>query len=750
MRQETLLLTGMSCSACSSRIEKVVNKMDGVDNMAVNLLKNKGQVTYDESRVDLPTIIARIEKLGFGAAPEAALPAVAVAQAPAEDPLAAMKTRLLGSLIFTVPVFYLHMGSMYNWPLPQVLLGQEGLLLSALLQLLFAIPVLFLGRAYFSQGFKNLWDGAPNMDTLIAIGSGASLAYGLYGLLGLAYAFGYQQLELLPAFTDALYFEAAAMILTLITLGKFLEARAKSHTSDAISKLMALTPPVAIVERHGLQGEIPLEEVVVGDVLIVKAGAGVPVDGTIIEGTGTLDESLLTGESLPVDKNVGAKVIGGTINTSGYFKMEATAVGNNTALANIIRLVDEATTSKAPIAKLADKISGIFVPVVITLSALAGLGWYVAGAGSHFAFTAAISVLVISCPCALGLATPTAIMVGTGRGATQGLLIKSATALEAAEKIDTVVLDKTGTLTQGKPVVKNIVVALGSEAELLALAASLEKLSQHPLGVAIVAKAEAEGLSLEAAHSFQLLPGQGMKATIGEKTYYAGNEALLGELGLTTELTALGEKLALLGETPLYFMEETRVIGLISLADTLKETSAAAVAQLKALGLQVLMLTGDNNRTAAAIAEEAGVDGFYGQVLPEDKAGIIGQLQAQGHKVAMVGDGINDAPALAKAHVGIAIGAGTDIAMEAADIVLMGSDLGGVTKALKLSQGVMTNIKQNLFWAFIYNAIGIPVAAGLLYPSLGLLLNPMLAAGAMSCSSVSVVTNALRLRFLRL
>ena len=676
-----------------------------------------------------------------------------------------MRRRLLLSLAFTTPLFYLHMGLMYGWPLPSFVLGQQNLLVASLLQLFCCLPVVITGYKYFYHGLRNLVNRAPNMDSLIAIGSGAAFVYGLYGLLGLAYAFGHQKLDLIQGFYDALYFESAAMILALITLGKFLEARAKSHTSDALKALMQLRPKTALVERHGIQGEIPLNEVTLGDILIVKSGASVPVDGLILEGSGALDESAITGESIPVDKLVGDKVTGGTINKSGYFKMEATAIGADTTLAKIIALVEEATSSKAPIAKLADKISGIFVPVVITIALTAACIWLILGESWHFALTIAISVLVISCPCALGLATPTAIMVGTGRGAKQGILIKSATALETAHKVDTVILDKTGTVTEGKPVVTDVLPEAGlSEAELLQLAAALEQLSEHPLGQAIVQKAQELELASDKqattdtkeqpallATDYQALPGRGFLATLNNERYAAGNLLLMEEQGVElTQLRNTHATLATAGKTPLYFAQGSRLLGTIAVADTVKPTSKAAIAQLQKQGLKVIMLTGDNAATAEAIRRQVGLDEAIAEVLPQDKELHIRTLQEQGHVVAMVGDGINDAPALARADVGIAIGAGTDVAIEAADMVLIKSDLQDVARAIGLSKSVMKNIKENLFWAFIYNTIGIPLAAGLFYPPFGWLLNPMIAAAAMSCSSVSVVTNALRLRFIKL
>lgn len=752
MKKQLLDITGMSCSACSSRIEKVVNRMQGVEQMSVNLLKNNAHVTFDESVVDEKAIIARIEKLGFGARVHAANVAAPVPQQDtAAQEMEEMRQRLIGSLLFAGLVFYQHMGRMWGWPLPSFILGQENELINALLQMLWCIPVLFIDRKYFIHGVRNLLSGAPNMDSLIAVGSGASFIYGLYSVFGMAYAFGHNRLDLLPGFADALYFEASAVILALVTVGKFMEARAKSHTSDAIKALMNLTPKTALVERHGLQGEIPVEEVVTGDVLIVKSGASVPVDGKIIEGSAALDESALTGESLPVDKTIGDKVIGGTINRSGYFKMEATAIGADTALAKIIALVDEATSSKAPIAKLADKVSGYFVPAVIGIAVLAAVVWLALGASWHFALTIAISVLVISCPCALGLATPTAIMVGTGSGAKSGILIKSATALETAHKIDTVILDKTGTITAGKPVVTDILPIKITENELLAFAAGLEKLSEHPLGEAIVVAAEAKQLVLPEAGNYKQIPGQGVTAELAGAECAAGNLKLLEALDVdVSSLMERYDKLAAQGKTPLYFVRAGELLGCIAVADTVKPTSREAIGKLQAMGLRVLMVTGDNQATAEAIRVQVGVDEAVAQVLPQDKEAVIRKLQQEGHIVAMVGDGINDAPALARADIGIAIGAGTDIAIEAADMVLIKSDLLDVAKAICLSRSVMTNIKENLFWAFIYNAVGIPFAAGVFYTAFGWLLNPLIAAAAMSCSSVSVVTNALRLRFIKL
>lgn len=747
MRKELYDISGMSCSACSARIEKVVGKLPGVQQLSVNLLKNSMTITYDETQLQPDKITAKIAALGFGAALHQQQQQRQTQPEPAEDEAFALRQRFIYSLCFTLPLFYLAMGRMYGWPLPQIFLGDANALVNALTQMLLALPVLVLGRSYFQHGFANLLHKAPNMDSLIALGSSASFFYGLYAIYRMAWLLGHGQSEAAAHFSHQLYFESAAMILTLITLGKFLEARAKKKTSAAITALMQLTPKTALVERHGLQGEIPLEEVINGDILIVKAGAAVPTDGIITEGNGSLDESAITGESLPVDKLVGDKVIGGTINKNGYFKMQVTAVGDNTALAKIISLVDEATSSKAPIARLADKISGIFVPVVMTVAVAAGIYWLLAGAETEFAFTAAISVLVISCPCALGLATPTAIMVGTGKGASAGILIKSAAALETAHSIDTVILDKTGTVTLGQPQITDIIACSVSEKELLAIAAALEKLSEHALGATIVAAAAEKQLTLPQASDYRMLPGQGISAVINGRTCYGGNQQLMNHAGI--DISSLHEQalqLAQEGKTPLFFADDKKLLGLIAVADTVKSTSTAAIRRLQTMGLQVIMVTGDNQITAGAIGRSTGISRVISGVLPEEKEKIVRQLQQQGHKVAMVGDGINDAPALTRADVGIAIGAGTDIAMEAADIVLMKSDLQDVPKAISLSKAVIKNIRENLFWAFFYNAVGIPIAAGLFYSSFGLQLNPMLAAAAMSFSSVSVVSNALRLR----
>ena len=754
MRKEQFDITGMTCSACSSRVEGCVVKLPGVKEVSVNLLKNSMVVSYDEAQLSTAGIVEAVENTGYGAFPKGAPQRKAEAKAEistAQTEYKAMKQRLLLSAVFTLPLFYISMGHMMNWPMPSWLLGMENALVFAFTQFLLLLPVLVINSKYFKVGFRSLLKGSPNMDSLIAIGSGAAAVYGIYAIYKIGIGMGHGDMELVHTFMMDLYFESAGMILTLITLGKTLEARAKGKTSDAITKLMNLAPKVATVERDGQELQLPVEDVQFGDILIVKAGESIPVDGIVVEGNSSVDESALTGESIPVEKHIGDKVIGATINKSGYIKMQATKVGDDTTLAQIIRLVDEATSSKAPIAKLADKVSGVFVPVVIAIAVIATIVWLLAGYGLEFALSIGISVLVISCPCALGLATPTAIMVGTGKGATNGILIKSAEALETAHSIDTVVLDKTGTITQGTPAVTDIL--LGGEIskqELLQIAASLEKLSEHPLSEAIVAEAEKAGYTSLSVSDFQQIPGQGITGTIHAERILAGNRRLMEAHSVPVgELMDQGEALASDGKTPLFFAKGGKLLGVIAVADVVKPTSAQAVAQLSSMGIEVVMLTGDNTRTAEAIRRQVGVDRVVAEVFPQDKEQEIRRLQNEGKKVAMVGDGINDAPALARADVGIAIGAGTDIAMESADIVLMKSDLLDVVTAIQLSKATIRNIKQNLFWAFIYNIIGIPVAAGLFFLPFALKLNPMIGAFAMSFSSVFVVTNALRLRWFK-
>ncbi|MDL2258784.1 heavy metal translocating P-type ATPase [Eubacteriales bacterium OttesenSCG-928-K08] len=748
MKKETFAITGMTCSACSARIEKTISRLDGVEQVSVNLLTNSMSVTFDEKLLSTKSIIDKVTDLGFGA--QAQQKEKKQNKAPtqtADEQTKKLKNRLIVSLVFTVPLFYIAMGEMSGWPLPSFLVGMENVMVYALTQFLLALPVIIAGGPYFRVGFKNLIKRSPNMDSLIAIGSGSALLYGIFALYKIAWGLGHGDMEMAHQFMMSLYFESSAMILALITLGKYFEARTKSRTSEAIVRLMDLAPKTATVLRGGKEQTIAAEEIVSGDILIVKAGESVPADGVITDGYSSVDESAITGESLPVEKQVGDRVTGGTINKTGYFKMEATAVGEDTALAKIIQLVDEATSSKAPIAKLADKISGIFVPAVISIAIIATVVWLLLGKSFEFSLSIGISVLVISCPCALGLATPTAIMVGTGRGATNGILIKSAESLEIAHSINTVVLDKTGTVTQGRPAVTDILPIKTNESELLSIAASLEKLSGHPLAEPIIAKAKEAGAQILEARAYELLPGQGILGEIGGRQCFAGNRRLMEAKGIDISAHSNVEKqLADEGKTPLYFARENELLGIIAVADIVKPTSKAAIARMQEMGLEVIMLTGDNARTAEAIKRQVGLERVISEVLPEDKEREVRRLQEQGRKVAMVGDGINDAPALARADVGIAIGAGTDVAIESADIGLIKSDLMDVPSAISLSRAVMRNIRQNLFWAFIYNTIGIPVAAGLLYGAFNILLNPMIAAAAMSFSSVSVVLNALRLR----
>ena len=753
--QEKYNVAGMTCAACQARVQKSVSNLTGVQECNVNLLKNSMVVTYDDKNVNSGQIIAAVEKAGYGASLQQAKgKSAAQAVSPVDTvkkEYETMKRRVIWSFVFTIPLFYISMGHMMGWPLPGFFLGTENSMIYALTLFLLALPVAIINNKYYRMGFKTLFHGSPNMESLIALGSGASLAYGVYALYKIAWGFGYGDLAMVNQFTHDLYFEGAGTILTLITLGKFFEARAKGRTSDAINKLMNLAPKKATVVRNGVETVIPAEEVEKGDILIVKAGESVPVDGVLLEGSGSVDESAITGESIPVDKQAGDKVIGATINQSGYFRMRADKVGDETALSQIIKLVDEATSSKAPIAKLADKVAGIFVPIVIGIALLAMVVWLICGATFEFAMTIAVSVLVVSCPCALGLATPTAIMVGTGRGASNGILIKSAEALETAHSVNVVVMDKTGTITQGKPVVTDLACQSGvTEDYLLQIAASLEKLSEHPLARAIVAEAEKRNTQFLPVEQFEQIPGQGIKGSIQGLACLAGNQKLLNAEGIHDEaLEQLQDQMADQGKTPLFFAAAGKLIGMVAVADVVKPTSKQAIADLQTMGIEVVMLTGDHKKTAEAIRKQVGVDRVVAEVLPQDKEREVRSLQASGKKVAMVGDGINDAPALARADVGIAIGAGTDVAMESADIVLMRNDLLDVTGAIELSKATMRNIKENLFWAFFYNIIGIPIAAGCWYTAFHLKMNPMVAALAMSFSSVFVVSNALRLRFFK-
>ncbi len=722
-------VTGMTCAACSARVEKVTKAVDGVEAVEVNLLSGKMSVEGSSSLA--PRIIQAVQDAGYGAA----LEGEEKKQETKNDGLKEMKIRIIGSAVFLIILMYFTMGHMVGLPVPHWYHGTENALVAALLQFFLTLPAVYLNRIYYSRGLKSLWHRSPNMDSLIAVGSGAALIYGIAAMFRMAHALGHGQLETVAFYSENLYFESAAMILTLITLGKFLETRAKGKTGDAIRALMDLRPETATVLRSGAEITVPADQVRVGDIVIVRSGGRIPVDGTVLEGRAAVDQSALTGESVPVEKEPGDAVAAATINTEGFIRFRAEKVGEDTALQQVIRMVEEAGGSKAPIARLADKIAGIFVPVVMGIAAVTFIAWMIAGKPLEFSLTAAISVLVISCPCALGLATPVAIMVGTGSGARMGVLFKNGSALEHLHNVDTVVLDKTGTLTAGKPAVTDILPGAMSADELLMLAAALEKRSEHPFAKAILEKAEDRAVG--EASNFETLPGRGVSGTVNGTVCFGGNRRLMEERGIGVPACP---ELAEQGKTPLYFGDEHgRFLGAIAAADVLKADSVEAVTAMKKQKLSVVMLTGDNEKTARAIAQKAGIEEVVSDVLPADKAGVIEKLQSQGRKVVMVGDGINDAPALVTADVGMAIGAGTDIAMESADIVLMSGSLLGVSNAIRLSKATIWNIRQNLFWAFFYNCLGIPVAA------LGL-LSPMFGAAAMSMSSVFVVTNALRLR----
>ncbi|MBQ2753257.1 MAG: heavy metal translocating P-type ATPase [Firmicutes bacterium] len=744
-------ITGMTCSACSAHVEKSVKALEGIEMVNVNLLRNSMEVEYDEQKLDDGDIIRAVESGGYGASVKGAVKSTAKAEGPSpqEEEIKNMKFRLISSLVFMLPLFYISMGHMMGLPIPHFFHGVENSLIYAFTQLLLTLPVMYINRKFYINGFKSLWHRAPNMDTLIAIGSSASVIYGVFAIYNIGWGLGHGDLALAESFTMDLYFESASMILTLITLGKFLEARSKGKTGDAIKKLMELAPETAIVLRDGKEVEIPSADVKKGDMVVLKPGARVAVDGVIVEGRTAVDESAITGESIPVEKHVGDRVISATVNKGGYVVFEAERVGEDTTLSNIIRLVEEASATKAPIAKLADKVSGIFVPAVITIALITGCVWLIAGYGVSFALGRAIAVLVISCPCALGLATPTAIMVGTGRGAEYGILIKSAEALETMHTVDTVVLDKTGTITEGKPAVTDVLPVGLSEKELMVIAASVEKPSEHPLAEAVLEKAREERCELFAVTDFEAMSGLGIKCSSEKGTIIAGNKRMMNENGVAGMDEELAGRLAKEGKTPLFFALDGKFIGTVAVMDKIRDTSVEAVSRFKNMGIDVIMLTGDNKITAEAVKEAVGADKVIAEVMPEDKEAEVSRLKAEGRRVAMVGDGINDAPALAGADVGIAIGAGTDVAIESADIVLMKSDLNDAVRAVKLSRAVIKNIKENLFWAFFYNTIGIPVAAGLLFIPFGIKLNPMLGAAAMSLSSVFVVSNALRLRFFK-
>lgn len=749
-------VTGMSCASCSAHVEKSVSKVAGVQEVQVNLLTNSMTVVYDDSVTSSGEIVSAVEKAGYGACPiqrQASSQAHSSLLVSREDPALKeqkeMKRRLIISLVFLIPLFYLSMGHMMGLPIPWFFQGEENALAFAFTQLLLCLPIALVNRHYFTGGFAALWHRSPNMDSLIGIGSAAALVYGVWAIYQIGFGLGHGDLHLVHEYSMDLYFESAGMILTLITVGKYLESRAKGKTSQAITKLINLAPKTAVRLTDGVEQEIPLEMVQAGDILAVKPGQSIPTDGRVAEGLSAVDESAITGESIPVEKQPGDPVTGGSINQSGYLKIEATKVGGDTTLAQIIRLVEEASSSKAPISKLADRVSGVFVPIVISIAVLAIIVWLLVGEPFSFALSIGISVLVISCPCALGLATPTAIMVGTGKGAENGILIKSAEALEVAHSVGAVVLDKTGTITEGKPHVTDLV-DVGRVPNLLQLAASLEKNSEHPLAAAIVAEAQKQNLSLLPVEDFVSEPGKGIRGRIKGKIYLAGNQKIIEENGVDIRaLERPAARLAEEGKTPMFFAQDGQAIGIIAAADIIKPTSAQAVAEWKAMGIDVVMLTGDNERTAAAIQKQVGITRVVAQVMPQDKEKEVRAIQQSGKKVAMVGDGINDAPALTAADVGIAIGAGTDIAIESADIVLMKSDLMDAVTAIQLSKATLRNIKENLFWALFYNSLGIPLACGVFFFLLGWKLNPMFAAAAMSLSSVFVVSNALRLKFFR-
>ena len=773
--KERFDVTGMTCSACSSHVEKSVGKLTGVENVSVNLLTNSMQVEFDENKLDTAGIIKAVEDAGYGAAVKdehAKSGAKTSGQSGSqennglsavEQNVKNMKKRLIVSLIFWIPLMYVSMGHMiYQWlniPMPpftmNFLHGNENAITYAFTQFLLLLPILIANQKYFKNGFKTLWHRSPNMDSLIAIGAGAAILYGIFAIYRIGYAMGHGDMMVVHQYAHDLYFESAGTILTLITIGKYLETKSKGKTSEAITKLLNLAPKTVTAVRDGVEQVVDAADVEKGEIFLVKPGESVAVDGIVLEGKSSFDESAITGESIPVPKQEGDTIVSASINKSGLIRAKATKVGEDTTIAQIIRLVEEASSSKAPIAKMADKIAGVFVPAVITIALITGVIWLISGATFEFAMSTAIAVLVISCPCALGLATPVAIMVGTGKGAENGILIKSGDALETAHQIDTVVLDKMGTITQGKPVVTDIICAAGKNADktqLLQIAGSLEKGSEHPLAEAIVNYCLTNNISLEKVTDFNALFGKGIEGTMSGTHYYAGNEKMMEEKGisLSTEQKNQIQALAKQGRTPLLFADEKQFLGIVAVADVVKPTSKEAVQKFRDYGIHVIMLTGDNEVTAQAIKEQVGIDEVVAGVLPTQKEEKISALKQAGHKVAMIGDGVNDAPALASADVGIAIGAGTDVAIESADIVLMKNDLLDAVGAVKLSKAVIRNIKENLFWAFFYNSIGIPLAAGVLYPLFQIKLNPMFGAAAMSLSSVCVVSNALRLRWVKL
>lgn len=764
MKTEKYNITGMTCAACQANVTRCVQKLEGVNDVNVNLLLNQMTVSYDEKKLDASKIVSAVKTIGYGATSMEKGSETGSfrsewtsRQERTQENQKSMKKRLLLSVLLLVPLMYIAMGPMLSLPVPGFLLGMENMLVSAMAQLLLTLPILFVNRHFFQNGLKALLHRAPNMDSLVAIGSGASLIYGIFSMFRMAYGFGHGDMQLVHAYAHALYFESAAMILTLVTVGKYLEAKSKAKTSDALGKLVDLAPKTAVVVRNGTEQTIPAEQVVAGDVLIIRPGDKIPVDGLVTEGHGYVDQAAITGESIPVEKQPGDSVISATTNKNGTFHFRASKVGEDTTLAQIIRLVDEAGNTKAPIARLADRVSGVFVPIVIVIAILTATVWLFVGQSFEFALSNAIAVLVISCPCALGLATPVAIMVGTGKAAEMGILIKSAESLETLHAVDTVVLDKTGTITSGRPSVTDVIMLDSAlpEQTFLEEAAAVETGSEHPLAQAVVERAKSLKLSLPKAEGFAATAGRGVEAVVRTHTYLAGNLAfmeengLLGDSGPSAKAKEIVKRFAEEGKTPLLFARDRKLAGVVAVADTIRDSSRAAIRRFTEMGLHVVMLTGDNRATAEAIRKQLGIETAISDVLPTEKEANIRALQMKGKKVAMVGDGINDAPALTRADVGIAIGAGTDIAIDSADVVLMKDSLYDVATAIGLSRAVIRNIHMNLFWAFFYNVLGIPVAAGVLYPAFGLLLSPMLGSAAMSLSSVCVVLNALRLRFFK-
>ena len=760
MKKEKYDIKGMTCSACSSRVERTVAKLVGDEHVSVNLLTNSMQVEYDEGALSSSNIIEAVEGAGYGAFLKAAGTVKPETSSPREQTIDTeirqMKERLIWSIVFLIPTMYIAMHhmteEMLGLPAPDIMTelfeGPENAITFAFSQFLLILPIMYLNRKYYINGFRNLFKGSPNMDSLVGMGSMAAAVFGAFALFRIGWGLGHGDMALVTEYSTNLYFESAGTIVTLITLGKYLEAKAKGRTGSALKKLTDLAPKQAAVIRNGIETLIPVENLVIGDEVLVRPGERIPADGIITQGTTVIDESTITGESIPVEKQPGSSVISATINQSGLIRFTAKRVGEDSTISQMIRLVEEASASKAPIAKLADRIAGIFVPAVIAIAVIAGGFWLINGAGVEFAFSIAISILVISCPCALGLATPVAIMVGTGKGAENGILIKSGEALEIAQSIDTIVMDKTGTITEGRPHVTDVKAIGLPRDKFIALTAGIEHGSEHPLGKAVLDLAEKEGIPPLVMTNFHAMFGRGISAEHDGLVYFAGNEALMKEQGVDVsefqdELDSLADE----GKTPLLFARNHRLVGLLAAADTEKATSLDAIRRFRKMGMEVIMLTGDKERTAEAVRKRVGITQAIAGVTPESKAFHIELLQKDGRKVAMIGDGINDAPALAKADLGIAIGAGTDIAIESAGAVLMRNDLLDAVSAIRLSRAVMLNIKENLFWAFIYNIIGIPLAAGLLYPAFGIKLSPMIGAAAMSLSSVCVVMNALRLNF---